>query len=320
MDLRSFARQGLGRRDRLIPTEIEHIALTVRRAPEVMIKVLPRGTQDLKSVQRHLAYIDRDGKVELETDEGEWLAGKDVEKGLLEDWDLDVDAYRRRTELAAANRREPPKLVHKLMFSMPLGTPPDKVLAAVRNFAREEFGLIHRYAMALHTDEPHPSVHMVVKAVSEQAVRLHIRKATLRDWRQEFARHLRAEGIVANASERVVRGVSQATKLDGIYRARLRGRSTHTRQRVERVVRELERGKLEVEPAKERMMATRRQVERGWLGILESLRASGPAEFADAIPEFLGTFQLPHIEKEWLAADIKVAMSRMREKRPEVLR
>jgi hypothetical protein len=78
------------------------------------------------------------------------------------------------------------------MFSMPAGTPPDKVLAAVKSFAREEFGLKHRYAMVLHTDEPHPHVHMVVKAMSEQGVRLNIRKSTLREWRREFARHLRA--------------------------------------------------------------------------------------------------------------------------------
>ena len=35
----------------------------------------------------------------------------------------------------------------------------------------------HRYAMVLHTDEPHPHVHMVVKAVSEEGVRLNIQKA-----------------------------------------------------------------------------------------------------------------------------------------------
>jgi hypothetical protein len=40
------------------------------------------------------------------------------------------------------------------MFSMPAGTPPEKVLTAVQNFAREEFALKHRYAMVLHTDEP----------------------------------------------------------------------------------------------------------------------------------------------------------------------
>jgi hypothetical protein len=68
------------------------------------------------------------------------------------------------------------------MFSMPPGTPPDKVLGAVRNLAREEFWGQHRYALALHTDEAHPHVHLVLKAVSEQGVRLNIKKATLRHW------------------------------------------------------------------------------------------------------------------------------------------
>jgi len=48
---------------------------------------------------------------------------------------------------------------------MPAGTPPDKVLAAVKNLAREEFGLKHRYAMVLHTDEPHPTCTWFVKAI-----------------------------------------------------------------------------------------------------------------------------------------------------------
>lgn len=60
------------------------------------------------------------------------------------------------------------------MFSMPAGTPPEKVQEAVRNFAREEFALKHRYAFVLHTDQPHPHVHMVVKALSEQGVRLNM--------------------------------------------------------------------------------------------------------------------------------------------------
>jgi hypothetical protein len=32
------------------------------------------------------------------------------------------------------------------------------------------------------------------------------RKVTLREWRREFARHLRDQGIAANATERAVRG------------------------------------------------------------------------------------------------------------------
>jgi hypothetical protein len=36
---------------------------------------------------------------------------------------------------------------------MPSGTAPDKLLAAVRNLAQQEFADRHRYALALHTDE-----------------------------------------------------------------------------------------------------------------------------------------------------------------------
>ena len=45
--------------------------------------------------------------------------------------------------------------------------------------------------MVLHTDEGHPHVHLVVKAVSEQGERLYIRKATLRGWRPTCASRLR---------------------------------------------------------------------------------------------------------------------------------
>ena len=129
-------------------------------------------------------------------------------------------------------------------------TPPNKVLEAVKDFAREEFALKHRYAMVLHTDEPHPHVHMVVKAVSERGVRLNIRKATLREWRKEFARHLRARGVEANATERAVRGNRLPAKFDGIYRAEQRGESHHTRTRAEAVARELLKGDLRIEPAR----------------------------------------------------------------------
>src|SRR5580700_8506819 len=218
LDIASYARRGPGRRDHLSHEETELIERTVRRTPEVMVKVLSRGGQDLKAIGRHVGYLNRGGEVDIETDDGQRLSGKGIEKELLEDWDLDLEEHRRKADLESRSNRPPPKLVHKLMFSMPAGTPPDKVLAAVKNLAREEFGLKHRYAMVLHTDEPHPHVHVVVKAMSEQGVRLHIRKATLREWRREFARHLRALGIAANATDRAVRGKSRSPKRDGIYR------------------------------------------------------------------------------------------------------
>ena len=50
LDIASYARRGPGRRDRLSQDEIELIARTARRTPEVMVKVLSRGGQDLKAV------------------------------------------------------------------------------------------------------------------------------------------------------------------------------------------------------------------------------------------------------------------------------
>jgi predicted transcriptional regulator len=219
LDIASYARRGPERRDQLSPEEIQLIERTVRRTPEVMVKVLSRGGQDAKSVGRHFAYLSRKGKLEIETDDGRNIEGKGAEADLLEDWDLDIQEQRPTSVLGSKGDRKPPKLVHKVLFSMPPGTPPKKVLEAVKVFAREEFGAKHRYAMVLHTDEPHPHVHMVIKAVSEEGVRLNIQKVTLRQWRALFAGRLRDLGIEANATDRAVRGNRRAPQSDGLYRA-----------------------------------------------------------------------------------------------------
>jgi len=282
---------------RLTAEQVEQIRRTVQRAPEVMVKVLGRNSNDLKAAARHFDYIGRKGELELETDGGEHLQGR-VGQSLIEDWDLDIDDARRQGDLKATNGRKPPKLVHKLMFSMPPGTPPDKVLAAVRNFAREEFALQHRYAFVLHTDEPHPHVHLVLKAVSEQGVRLNIRKATLRHWRSEFARNLRLLGVSANATERPVRGESRVNKIDGVFRAEKRGASTRIRDRVERIAVELAKGDLQPEPGGQVLLQTRKEVERGWRALSEILNSEGQQELAADVREFVGKMPLPRTEKE----------------------
>lgn len=314
LDLVSYARPGPGR-DRLSPAEVEQIARTVRRVPEVMVKVLSRGGQDLSAVRRHLDYLRyrEEGELELETDDGERLSGRAVARGLLEDWDLDLEAPRRRAELEPRPGRSA-KLVHKLMFSMPAGTPPDKVLAAVRNLAREQFAERHRYAMVLHTDEPHPHVHVVVKAVSEQGERLHIRKATLREWRREFARHLRALGVAANATERAVRGNPRATKPDGIFRAERRGECRRTYERVHAVARELSAGRLEPEAGRASLLRTRHAVERGWQGVSERLRAEGHHELAAEVERFAAGMPPPRTDREQIADALREEVRRARER------
>ena len=307
LDIASYARRGPGQRDRLSPAEIELIGRTVNRTPEVMVKVLIRGGQNLKAVRAHLAYLTRGGELDIETDDGERISGKKVEEDLLDDWNLDLEEYRRGSRLGPRENRKPPKLAHKILFSMPPGTPPDKVLAAVKNFAREEFALKHRYAMVLHTDEPHPHVHMVLKAVSEQGVRLNIRKANLRDWRQKFATQLRLQGIAANATERAVRGERTAPTKDEIFRAAARGESYHVNNRIAAIIR-TPTGVRRIEPGREVLLKTRRQVEQGWRAAALALRSNGRPDLAAEATRFVGGMDPPQTDNEQIADQLHQRM------------
>jgi hypothetical protein len=304
LNIASYARGGPRAADRLMPAQIEQIRLTVNRAPEAVVKVLPRSSNDLKAVGKHIDYIGRRGNLELEGDGGERLQGR-VADALLEDWDLDIDDVRRQGSVAAASKRTPPKLVHKLMFSMPPGTPPQKVLAAVRNFAREEFFGQHRYAMVLHTDEPHPHVHLVLKAVSEQGVRLNIKKATLRHWRSQFASHLRGLGVAANATERAVRGENRAAQKDGIYRSGLRGDSTHMRSTIEAMASDLRNERERPEVGSRELIETRRVVAAGWRAVVSILRRSGHHALAEKTDQLLRDMSPIQTDRERLISELR---------------
>src|SRR5688500_13838699 len=137
-DSASYGRAAPGQRRSLTPAQIEQIRRTVTRAPEVMVKVTGGGgSSTSRGVNAHFGYISRRGELEIETDDGQRLTGRGAGLHLINDWDLDLDEDRKRPDLFATNRRKSPKLVHKLIFSMPAGTPSRKVLAAVHDFARE---------------------------------------------------------------------------------------------------------------------------------------------------------------------------------------
>jgi hypothetical protein len=280
LGLASYGRRGPGREGHLSASEIEHIARTIGRAPEVMVKISGGGKSKGAAVA-HLRYIDRDGTLEIETDSGDVLKGNDVAGDLAADWDLDTVAAQARRPYGGRPGRKPAKLVHNVVLSMPAGTSPAKLLTATRAFAREQFALKHRYAMVLHTDQEHPHVHLAIKAMSEHGQRLNIRKSTLRDWRRQFAHHLRAEGIAANATERAVRGENRTPLLDGIYRAARRRMSIRMRQRVEHVASHLQRGGLPAESGKAKLLQTRAVVADGWQTVADALVAEGNRKLAE---------------------------------------
>jgi len=304
LDIVSYGRRNPGRPHTLSAAQRDHIARTVRRTPEVMVKV-SGGARTVRGVGQHVDYIGREGELGVETDDEERLQGEGFEKALLRDWRLDLDAQQARALYSGTPGRKTPKLVRNIVLSMPTGTSPDKLLKAVRKFAQEQFALTHRYAMALHTDQGHPHVHLVVKAMSEQGERLNIRKETLRDWRQEFARYLREQGIAANATERAVRGQTQASKTDGIFRARQRRESTYWRARVQSVTQELQNGNIRAEPGKAKLLQTRQDVEHGWRTVSQILEREGQPALAAEVNRFVERMPAPRTEKERIAEQLR---------------
>jgi hypothetical protein len=190
------------------------------RVPEVVIKVISAGSNTLEAIQVHFEDLQNGKHRALEMDSFSTpVISKRAARALIDDWDLDLDDLYWRQPYLVRRRSKTPKLAHKILFSMPPGTPADKLLVGVRNFAQQEFADRHRYALALHTDEPHPHVHMVLKAMTEGWERhLNIRKPMLREWREEFARHLCALGVPAKATRRTAPRNTRPTKLPGIYR------------------------------------------------------------------------------------------------------
>ena len=156
-------------------------------------------------------------------------------------------------------------------------------------------------------------MHLVVKAVSEEGNRLNIRKATLREWRQSFAQHLREHGITANATERAARGQARSGFKDGIHRASLRGDSRYLRERATRIARELRNGGLNSSAGKTKLLATRRDVIAGWNAAADVLLAAGQVALAEKIRDFIGAMHRPLTTDELLAGKLE-ERTRIRER------
>lgn len=262
------------------------------------------GGRKIGNVAAHPAYISQDRELELETDDGQRVS-KAGQKDLLRDWHLD---------LSAGQYRPPPrspkksyrgiKLVHNIVLSMPAPTPPGKVLAAARTFAREKFGLNHRYVMALHTHQQHPHVHLVVKAEGLDGSRLHIHKAMLREWRQDFARMMREQGIAANATPRAVRGRGKGAERDGRYRTKGRGSSHTLREELESVAKELVKTGTIKDPARAKLLETRKAVVAGCLGVATLLDRQGETALAAEVRQFVKSMPPVLTDRERLAAEL----------------
>jgi len=187
---------------------------------------------------------------------------------------------------------------------MPSPTPPDAVLAAAKVFAREQFGAKHRYAIALHTHREHPHVHLVVKAEGISGRRLHIDKTMLRGWRRDFARLMRAQGIEANATPRVVRGQTKRGEKDVLYRTRRAGNSYALREQLDTVVQELRENNSISDPSRSQLLETRKIVIAGWNAIAAKLEAQGEIELGGDVRYFVKHLPAVLTDRERLATQL----------------
>ena len=192
------------------PTARAKLARIVRKAPEVVVKVTGRqrgGTH----VKAHLDYIGRKGDVEIETRDGEILTRKDDIAERAAEWS-DTLNWRSRPTVSSVS----------LIFSMPEGTDPDKVLGAVRALAHAELSDNHDYVLALHTDTPRPHVHLTVQAEGLDRTRFNPRPVQLHRFRERFARELRERGVAAEATPRRARGRGVAGSSMALVKLRAR--------------------------------------------------------------------------------------------------
>ena len=83
------------------------------------------------------------------------------------------------------------------------------------------------------------------------------------------------------------------------------GESTHLRERVEGVARELGRGGLGLEPGGERMRPTRRVIVQGWEVIAERLEMEGNWNLASLVRRFVGQTPPPSTERQRISERLR---------------
>jgi len=281
------------------PTARAKLSRIVRKAPEVVVKVTgrQRGGDHVKA---HLDYIGRKGDVEIETRDGEILTSKDDIAERAAEWS-DTLQWRSRPTVSSVS----------LIFSMPEGTDPDKVLGAVRALAHAELSDNHDYVLALHTDTPRPHVHLTVQAEGLDRKRFNPRPVQLNRFRERFARELRARGVAAEATPRRARGQGIAGSSMALVKLRARLRTDGSRQitqsdrRTNEQAIAVARGQEQLPPFIAAGTVRWQEIRRAYQQTADSLDATGQAddrELAKDVRTFLDKHQGMNATPEVFAA------------------
>lgn len=250
------------------PATREKVARTAKKSPEVMVKI-SGGGKNMKHIKAHMDYISRNGEVQLEDENGEIHKGIEAVRDVRDAW--------AKGRIGIPYEGEKRREAFNIVLSMPEGTDRQGVTDAARAFAKEQFGN-HQYVFAAHDDEKHPHVHLAVKAVGNDGVRMNPRKGDLQYWREQFAEKLRDQGIEANATPRRARGVIQKTEkqavkhIDADYEQGKReqpAKVTTARKRAAEA--ELETGQQHKNPAVDNIKKARKEIQDAYGQIARAL-------------------------------------------------
>lgn len=177
-----------------------------KKLPQVVVKI-SGSSKGANKAQSHADYIGRNGKVEIEDQDGNKYKGKNEQKELLGAW----SAMGMHDKHETGSRRE----AFHFVFSMPNGTNPIAMKTAVKNLVKEEFDG-HKFFMAQHLDTDSPHVHVLLNATNDKGERLNPRKQDLHNYRVNFVEKLREQGIEATATRRIHQFKYQDNKRQGV--------------------------------------------------------------------------------------------------------
>jgi hypothetical protein len=261
------------------------IAATIRRAPQVMVKVTGGG-RGMRAIIAHFRYISKHGRLDIEDERGQISRGRKAVKELAEDWRFGGTLIE-----DVSDRRE----AYNVMLSMPRGVDPLILQRTAREFAAEELA-DHKYVMVLHDHQANPHVHISVRAESKHGKRLNPRKADLHRWRGTFAEKLRGWGIEAEATRQVVRGNVRSYPPLWRIKAKEEGRERTSRPGVPAMT-----------------TAGRHRAREAWREVALALEASsepGDKELARAIVRFN---EMPSVNRQRGLGKIEPTQSRPRD-------
>jgi type IV secretory pathway VirD2 relaxase len=295
-----------GARGRLSPAAKARLARLVHKAPEAMVKVTGRSRGGAGHLKSHLDYITRNGKLEAETQDGEKISDRARLRDLHDDWLL--------ANAAEARGRPSPTAAQSvaLILSMPPGTPPDRVEAAARTWARETLDGKHDWIMARHDDTRHPHVHVTVRAVGYDGRRLAPGPDDLQAWRERFARELRRLGIEAEATPRQARGIVRKNPKAAVLGMERRGVEPRVHRRERQSV---EREARAAEPAQPRdwsrdIQSRQESIRRAYLRHAEALERGDTADrqLARDIRRFVADMPVPLTRRQALSVELRYVL------------